>query len=98
MFAVAVGQTVADLSGRAIANLEYESITHDGPVYHGDTIYCQSRVLDVREASRGDRGVVGIETEVTNQRGEKVMSFRRKMLVPKRNHATLGEGKLACDA
>ena len=98
VFAVAVGQTVADLSGRAIANLEYESITHDGPVYHGDTIYCQSRVLDVREASRGDRGVVGIETEVTNQHGEKVMSFRRKMLVPKKSHTTLGEGKLPCDA
>jgi acyl dehydratase len=97
VFAVAVGQTVADLSGRAIANLEYESITHDAPVHHGDTIYCNSRVLDVRESSQGDRGVVGIETEVTNQHGAKVMTFRRKMLVPKKNHALLGEGKLPCD-
>ena len=97
VFAVAVGQTVADLSGRAIANLEYESITHDAPVHLGDTIYCNSRVLDVREASSGDRGVVGIETDVTNQHDEKVMTFRRKMLVPKQNHATLGEGKLPCD-
>ena len=97
VFAVAVGQTVADLSGRAIANLEYESITHDAPVHLGDTIYSSSRVLDVREASGGDRGVVGIETDVTNQHGEKVMTFRRKMLVPKKNHVTLGEGKLPSD-
>ena len=97
VFAVAVGQTVADLSGRAIANLEYESITHNAPVYPGDTIYSRSRVLDVRETSQGDRGVVGIETEVTNQHNDQVMVFRRKMLGPKKNHATLGEGQLPCD-
>lgn len=97
VFSVAVGQTVADLSGRAIANLEYETITHDAPVFIGDTIYCTSRVLDVHESSKGDRGVVGVETQATNQQGEKVMTFRRKILVPKKNHATLGDGQLPCD-
>ncbi|MCH2515717.1 MAG: MaoC family dehydratase, partial [Dehalococcoidia bacterium] len=28
VLAIAVGQTVADISGRAIANLDYESVTH----------------------------------------------------------------------
>ena len=30
---------------------------------------------------------------MTNQRGERVMTFRRTALLPKKNHATLGEGR-----
>jgi acyl dehydratase len=97
VFAIAVGQTVRDISGRAIANLEYEKITHDAPVFHGDTVYTETTVLEVRETSKGDRGVVYVETVVRNQDGTQVMSFRRKALIPRRNHATMGEGKLPCD-
>ena len=98
VLAIAVGQTVADISGRAIANLDYESVTHLGPTFHGDTIYTRSTVLEVREASKGDRGVVYLETRVFNQRDETVMTVRRHVLVPKRNHPTLGEGKLPHEA
>ncbi len=98
VLAIAVGQTVADVSGRAIANLDYESVTHKLPTFHGDTIYTRSTILETREASKGDRGVVYLETEVFNQRGETVMAVRRHVLVPKRNHATLGEGKLPHEA
>ncbi|MEX0762449.1 MAG: MaoC family dehydratase [Dehalococcoidia bacterium] len=94
VFAIAVGQTVADVSGRAIANLEYERVTHDAPTFHGDTIYTNSTVLEANETSKGDRGVIYVETVATNQRDEKVMTFRRRVLVPKRSHPTLGEGKL----
>ena len=97
VFAIAVGQTVADVSGRAIANLEYEKITHDAPVFHGDTIYSSSTVLETRRTSKGDRGVVYTEIVVRNQDGKQVMTFRRKTLIPARNHATMGEGKLPCD-
>lgn len=95
VLAIAIGQTVADISLRAIANLDYESVTHDAPTFHGDTIYTTSTILDVRETSKGDRGVVYLETEVTNQRKERVMTVRRHVLVPKKNHATLGEGKIS---
>lgn len=94
VFSVGIGLTVADISGRAIANLEIESIKHHAPTFNGDTLYSESTVLDVRESRQGDRGVVAVETRVRNQRGELVMTFRRKVLVPKRNHPTLGEGKL----
>ena len=79
------------VSGRAIANLEIEKITHDAPVFIGDTLYAESTVLDTRESKRGDRGTVTVETRVKNQRGERVMTFRRTALVPKKNHRTLGE-------
>ncbi len=79
---LAVGMSVRDTSGRAIANLEYERVTHDGPVFHGDTIYAESEVLDVTPShSRPDRGVVHIETRAHNQRGERVLTLRRRFLV-----------------
>ena len=82
------------ISGKAIANLEIEKITHDRPTFIGDTIYSESTVLGTRESSQGDRGTVTVETRVLNQKGERVMTFRRTALVPKKSHATLGEGKL----
>lgn len=94
VMSIAVGQSVADISGRCIANLDYESVTHEGPTFAGDTIYSVSTILELRETSKGDRGVVYLETEVFNQRKGVVMKIRRHVLIPKRNHATLGEGKL----
>jgi acyl dehydratase len=92
VFSIGIGMTVADISGKAIANLEIERITHEAPTFIGDTIYAESTVLDTRESRQGDRGTVTVETRITNQRGQRVMAFRRTALVPKRDHPTLGEG------
>jgi acyl dehydratase len=94
VFSIGIGMTVADVSGRAIANLEIEKITHDHPTFIGDTLYSESTVLALRESRQGDRGTVRVETRVTNQHGVRVMTFRRTALVPKRNHPTLGETKV----
>lgn len=85
VFAVAVGLTVNDISGSAIAMLEYENVKHLGPTFHGDTLYARTKILDKWESkSKEDRGIVYVETIVSNQRGEDVMSYRRKLLVPKK--------------
>lgn len=85
VFSIAVGMSVADISGRAIANLEYEEIKHVAPVFHGDTIYAETHILDKQESrSKPDRGVVHVETRAFNQRQETVLTFRRRVLVPKR--------------
>jgi acyl dehydratase len=94
VYSVGIGMTVADVSGRAIANLEVERMTHDRPTFIGDTLYAETTVLETRPSRQGDRGVVAVETRISNQRGEIVMTFRRKVLVPRRSHPTLGEGKL----
>jgi acyl dehydratase len=94
VYSVVIGMTVADISGRAIANLEVNALKHDKPTFIGDTLYARTRVLERRESSRGDRGVVTVETQGFNQRGEQVCSYTRKVLVPKKNHPTLGEGRL----
>ncbi len=85
VLSLVVGMSVPEMSGKAIANLEYEKIAHTGPTFHGDTIYAESEILEVREsASRPDRGIVYIETRAHNQRDEKILTMRRRFLVPKR--------------
>lgn len=90
VFAIVIGQCVQSVSGRAIAALEYESVKHEGPTFHGDTIYSETVVLDKRESSKGDRGIVQLDAFGYNQRSERILSVRRKVLIPKRNHPTLG--------
>ena len=80
-----LGMSVADVSGKAIANLEVESLRHVKPVFHGDTIYGESTVLDKKESSsKNDRGIVQVETIGYNQDGVVVCIYRRKVMVPKR--------------
>lgn len=82
VFSLVVGITVIDISGQAIANLDYESIKHLAPVFVGDTLYAQSRILDKRlSVSKPDRGVVYVETTGFNQKNMAVISFRRHVLV-----------------
>ena len=83
VYSLVLGMSVPDVSGKAIANLEIESLKHAKPTFHGDTIYAQTTVLDkVESRSKPDRGIVTVETIGTNQRDEVVCEFRRKVLVP----------------
>jgi len=85
VLSLVVGLSVPDVSGKAIANLEYEKITHDAPVFLGDTLRAESEVLSLRESkSKPDRGIVYIETRAYNQHKAKVITLRRKILIPKR--------------
>ena len=85
VFSLAVGITVPDISGKAIANLEYESVRHLNPVFINDTIYVRSKILDKWESkSKNDRGIVYVESIAYNQNGVEVLSFRRKVLIKKR--------------
>ncbi len=86
VFSLVVGQSVRDVSGQAIANLEYEAVKHNAPVFIGDTIYSETEVLEVRpSSSKADRGIVYVETRAFNQNEERVLTFRRRVLIPKRD-------------
>jgi acyl dehydratase len=85
VYSIVLGQSVADVSGRAIANLEIESLKHANPTFHGDTIYSETEVLEVRESSsKPDRGIVRVRTIGYKQDGTIVCEFTRSVLVPKR--------------
>ena len=76
--------TVRDISGKAIANLNYEKINHYFPVYIGDTISAYS-TIEKKEISRSNNknAKVKIMTLAKNQNGEKVISFHRTILIKK---------------
>ncbi|WP_122818337.1 MaoC family dehydratase [Nocardioides pantholopis] len=85
IYSILLGMSVADVSGKAIANLEVESLRHVAPTFHGDTIYGETTVLEkVPSKSRDDRGVVTVETIGYKQDGTVVCIFRRKVMVPTR--------------
>jgi len=93
IFSLVAGMTVADISGHAIANLEYSEVRHLGPTFIGDTLYAQTTILGKRESrSKPDRGIVSVETVAFNQRKEKVLSFKRNILIPKRAAGPCGVG------
>jgi acyl dehydratase len=88
VYSLALGMSVADVSGKAIANLATEELSHPAPVFHGDTLYAESEVLEVKpSSSKPDRGVVKVRTDTYNQDGALVATFKRAVLVPRRDEA-----------
>jgi len=86
--AIVTGMSVADLSGKAIANLGWDNVRLTAPVFAGDTIYAESEVLSVRESkSRPTQGIVTVRTTGKKADGTVFMTYERSMLVPRRGHA-----------
>jgi acyl dehydratase len=85
VLSLVVGMSVADISGKAIVNLSYENVKHDGPVFVGDTLNAETEILSVEVSARDPNcGVVQVETRAYNQHAERVLTLRRRFLVPKR--------------
>ncbi len=83
---VAVGLSVGDTTlGTTVANLGFEKIEFPKPVFHGDTLYIETEIIDKRESkSRPDTGIVFFEHRATNQRQELVARIRRAGLMRKK--------------
>jgi acyl dehydratase len=81
-----VGLSVPDTSENATANLQWDSVRLPNPVFHGDTIWVESEVLEVRRSnSRPTVGIIGIRTRGINQRSEVVCEYRRSFMVYSRD-------------
>jgi itaconyl-CoA hydratase len=85
--ALVTGQSVTDISQNVFANLGWDEVRLPSPVFEGDTIYSQSEVLEARESkSRLDVGIVTVETTGYNQDGKAVITFKRTVMVYKKDH------------
>ncbi len=82
-----VGLAVSDLTeGTIVANLGYDKVVHPNPVYHGDTIYAETEILDKRESkSNPDRGIVRLKQVGRNQNGVVVVELERTVMFLKRS-------------
>ncbi|TNC34862.1 MaoC family dehydratase [Mumia zhuanghuii] len=96
--AIAVGQSVTDITQNAFANLGWDEIRMTHPVFAGDTLFSESLVLEKRtSASRPHAGIVTVRTRTLNQDGDEVCSFKRTFYVYRRGaeqvEGTFPDGK-----
>lgn len=85
--AIVLGLSVGDVSQNAVANLGWDRVRLPHPVFVGDTIYAESRVLSVRESrSRPEAGIVTVQTRGFNQEGTVCIAFERTAMIYKRQH------------
>ncbi|WP_322762827.1 MaoC family dehydratase [Frankia sp. Cr2] len=78
-----VGLSVNQLTqGTTVANLGFSDIRFPAPVFHGDTLYAETTVVDKRlSRSRPGQGVVTFEHTAHNQDGEVVAVAVRSALM-----------------
>ena len=78
-----VGLSVGQLTqGTIVANLGFREVRFPQPVFHGDTLYAETVVLDARPSgSRPGEGVVTLEHTARNQHGDVVAVAVRSTLV-----------------
>jgi acyl dehydratase len=81
-----IGITVNDTTiGTTIGNLGMTDVRFPKPVFHGDTLRVQTKVVSVRESkSRPDAGIVEFLHTAFNQRGEVVAQCTRQALMRKK--------------
>ena len=84
--ALVTGQSVTDVSQNVFANLGWDEVRLPNPVFEGDTIYSRSEVLQKRESrSRPNVGIVVVKTTGYNQEGKTVITFKRTVMVYRRD-------------
>lgn len=91
MFTLAtmVGASVSQLTqGTIVANLGLTDVKFPHPLYHGDTLYCETVVLGKRRSeSRPGQGIVTLEHIGRNQDGVIVGRATRSVMVWIEGHA-----------
>jgi acyl dehydratase len=79
MVGISVGDTTL---GTTVANLGWDEVRFPKPLFHGDTVRCESEVVEIRESrSRPNNGIVVFLHRAFNQEGVLVASCKRSALM-----------------
>ncbi len=85
---IAIGASTVPTQ-RVLGNLFYRGLRFHRPVFIGDTLTTQTKVLALRQNTikpgRAASGMVGLEIHTVNQKGETVLLFWRCPMVPCRD-------------
>src|SRR5262249_1440033 len=89
----AIGLSVGETTlGTTVGNLGFEKVEFPRPVFHGDTIYAETEVVEKRESkSRPQWGIVIFEHRARNQNGGLVMRGGRAAM--RRRQGAAGGGR-----
>ncbi len=100
VLALTHGMSVREVSSapKALFFLGLDEVKILVPSYPGDTIRATSRVLATRPSqSKSDRGILTVETWADNQHGQRVIQFKRAIMLyrkgygPETQRATFGD-------
>jgi len=80
-----IGLAMQDTGENALTELKLDKIRLKSPVFHGDTLYAYSEVLETRDADRADAGVVVFKHYGLNQNDKVVFEGERTVLLKRRS-------------
>jgi len=78
---IGLSTSVPDVSQQAIAHLAYVTVSFPKPLPLGATVRGATRFISTRPSSKGDKGVVHVQTVLVDEAGDRVLDFERKALV-----------------
>ena len=84
--AMVIGLAMQDTGEQALAELGMDKIRLRQSVFHGDSLYAFSEVLETRDGDRPDAGVVRFRHYGVNQDGALVFEGERTVLLKRRSH------------
>ena len=100
MFTLAtlIGLSVSQLTqGTTVGNLGFSEVSFPAPMFHGDTLYAETTILDKRNSkSRPGQGIVTFEHRGYNQDGKLVAKAVRQAMMFDSSHES-AEAKSASD-
>ncbi len=83
---IVMGLASQDVCENALAELGMDNIRLQTPVFHGDTLYAYSEVLEKRESDRPDAGEILFRHYGYNHRDEQVVQGDRRILLKRKSH------------
>jgi len=85
-FSLVLGLASQDTVENALAELGLDNISLKTMVFHGDTLYAYSKVLEKRDSDQEDAGIVVFRHFGVNQNKELVAQVDRTALIKKKSH------------
>jgi itaconyl-CoA hydratase len=83
---IVVGLATQDTAENALAELSLDELRFVAPVFHGDTLYAASEVVEKSDSDRQDAGIVVFRHHGYKQDGTKVFEGKRRVLLKRRSH------------
>lgn len=80
-----IGLAMQDTGENALREMSLDKIRLKNPVFHGDTLYAYTEVLDKQDSERNDAGIVKFKHYGVNQDDKVVFEGERQVLIKKRN-------------
>ncbi len=81
-----LGLAAQDTAEQCLREIGLDKIRLTNPVYHGDTLYAYTEVLEKSDADREDAGIVRFRHYGVNQNDKLCVQAERTVLLKRRSH------------